>query len=99
MTREEEIYSALRRVLDPELGINVVDLGLVYNVVVDDPGDIEVLMTLTVQGCPMHDTIRGDVARVLASLPWATSCKVDLTFDPPWSPERISPRTRALLGA
>jgi metal-sulfur cluster biosynthetic enzyme len=98
MTREDEVYAALAQVIDPEIGINVVDLGLVYGVEVDAGGGIDVLMTLTVQGCPMHDTIRADAVRALQTVPWATRCNVKLTFDPPWNPDRISPRARVFLG-
>ena len=99
MTREEEVYVALAQVIDPEIGINVVDLGLVYGMEVDADGDIDVRMTLTIQGCPMHDTIQADATRALQALSWASRCNVDLTFDPPWTPDRISPRARVLLGA
>lgn len=98
MTREDEVYAALAQVIDPEIGINIVDLGLVYDAEVDAAGGIDVRMTLTIQGCPMHDTIQADATRILQTLPWATRCKVELTFDPPWTPDRISPRARLLLG-
>ena len=99
MTREDDVYAALAQVIDPEIGINVVDLGLIYGVEVDARGGIDLRMTLTIQGCPMHDTIQADASRALHALPWATRCKVELTFDPPWTPERISPRARLILGA
>ncbi|MGH7683506.1 MAG: metal-sulfur cluster assembly factor, partial [Vulcanimicrobiaceae bacterium] len=76
MTREDEVYAALAQVIDPEIGVNVVDLGLVYSVEIDAGGDIDVRMTLTIQGCPMHETIRADATRALQALPWATRCKV-----------------------
>lgn len=98
MTRKDEVFAALACVIDPEIGINVVDLGLVYGVDVDADGGIDVRMTLTIQGCPMHDTIQADAVRALQSLPWATRRNVELTFDPPWSPDRISPRAREFLG-
>ena len=97
MTREDEVYATLARVIDPEIGINVVDLGLVYGVELDPAGGIDVRMTLTIQGCPMHDTVRADATRALQALSWATRCNVELTFDPPWTPDRISPRARVLL--
>ena len=99
MTRDGEVRAALSNVIDPEIGINVVDLGLVYGITVDAGGGIDVLMTLTVQGCPMHQTIRADAVRALQLLPWATRFNVELTFDPPWSPERMSKHARELLGA
>lgn len=97
MTRVEEVWAALSQVMDPEIGIDVVDLGLVYDVAVDVDGGIDVLMTLTIQGCPMHNTIQADATHALQALPWAPRCSIALTFDPPWSPDRLTPRAKELL--
>lgn len=95
--RHRDVYSALSTVIDPELGIEITELGLVYQIGVEGD-DVGVLMTLTVPGCPMHSTIRADVERALRSIPWVRNVQVRLTFDPPWSPERISDAARRRLG-
>lgn len=88
---------ALRAVVDPELGLEIVDLGLVYGVDVDDIGRVTIVMTLTVEGCPMHNTIARDVDLAVRSLPWVTDVAIRLTFDPPWGPHRLSAAARAAL--
>lgn len=98
MNPAEEVVRALERVIDPELGIGIVSLGLVYRVAVDDDNDVAVLMTLTVPGCPMHATIVGDAERAIRNLPWVRNARVDLTFDPPWSIDRLSEDAKKALG-
>jgi metal-sulfur cluster biosynthetic enzyme len=98
VTAREEVLDVLRAVIDPELGIDVVALGLIYDVAIDEhAGRVDVLMTLTVKGCPMHATIARDVDAALRSLLWVRDVAVRLTFDPPWSPARLSDEARALL--
>ena len=92
-----QVLESLKSVIDPELGINIISLGLVYRISVD-AGNVDVLMTLTVPGCPMHDTITQDVKNTVGSLPWAREVRTELTFDPPWSTERLSPEARQQLG-
>ena len=95
--RRAEIDAALSDVIDPELGIDIVNLGLIYAVGEED-GDVEIVMTLTTPGCPMHGTIRDDVEQRLRRLPWIKELHVHVTYEPPWTPERLSPRARVLLG-
>lgn len=92
-----EIRELLRQVYDPELGINIVDLGLVYEIQNED-GDVYVRMTLTTPGCPMHDTIAGGVERLLERQPGIRSVRVDVVWDPPWSPEMMSEEAKERLG-
>ena len=87
----------LRRVKDPELYLNIVDLGLVYDVRVADR-IVEVDMSLTSPGCPSGPEIMGDVERQLRELPGVRDVEVNLVWSPFWSPERIEPRVRAYLG-
>lgn len=94
----EAVVAALEHVIDPELGIGIVSLGLVYRVAVDDDNNVAVLMTLTVPGCPMHGTIVADAEAAVRSLPWVREVSVDLTFDPPWSVDRLSEGARKALG-
>lgn len=87
----------LRGVIDPEVGINVVDLGLVYGVDVEG-GKVRVRMTMTSPTCPLGEQIATDArARVLA-LPGVAEVEVELVWDPPWSPERLAPPARQALG-
>ena len=95
---QEEVFETLRVVIDPELGIDIVALGLLYDVRVDAAlGRVDIVMTLTVKGCPMHDTIARDVELAVRSLPWVREVALSLTFDPPWTPERLSDEARSLL--
>lgn len=94
---DEQVKLALRKVKDPELNLNVVDLGLIYGVTVED-GNIEVAMTLTSPGCPSGPQIMGDVEKALQSLPGVGEVTVNLVWSPFWSPDRIEPRVRAYLG-
>lgn len=97
MIGETEVMSALRKVYDPETCLNVVDLGLIYGVAVQD-GAVEVSMTLTTPACPAGEAIRDGVDRALRSLPGVAAVDVEVTFEPPWTPERISAEGRAALG-
>lgn len=89
---------ALRAVKDPELGLNIIDIGLVYDVAVSDDGKAHVQMTLTSPGCPAGTEIMEDVKRTLADLEGVTEVEVELVWEPYWTPERMDPRVRAFLG-
>ncbi|MBI3079323.1 MAG: DUF542 domain-containing protein [Deltaproteobacteria bacterium] len=93
---EAAVLQALEQIVDPELGINIVDLGLVYGVKVSD-GRVEVEMTLTVPGCPMHEALTAGVERVLRALPGVREVAVKIVWDPPWSPDMMSLRARRQL--
>ncbi len=84
----ESIIDALRTVFDPELGTSVVDLGLIYGVQIE-AGRVRITMTLTAQGCPLHDSLSEWVRRALREVPGVEDVEVSLTFDPPWTPDRI----------
>lgn len=99
MTLRDQIYDQLRTVFDPELGINVVDLGLIYDVKVDDNKNVEVTMTLTTPGCPLHDSISSGVKHAVHYLDEVEDVQVNIVWNPPWSPERMSPEAlRQLQG-
>ena len=87
----------LRRVKDPELNLNIVDLGLVYDISVDGRA-VNVDMSLTSPGCPSGPEIMGDAERQLRSVPGVTDVQMNLVWSPIWTPERIEPRVRAYLG-
>jgi len=93
---EADVWHALGRVVDPELGLDIVELGLVYDVAVD-AASIRITMTLTTPGCPLHDVILDGVGRVLTT-PGGQEVRIDLVWEPAWSPERIGTGGRAALG-
>lgn len=94
----ETARKALRAVKDPELGLNIIDIGLVYDVAVSDEGKAHVRMTLTSPGCPAGTEIMDDVRQTLADLEGITDVEVELVWEPYWTPERMDPRVRAFLG-
>jgi metal-sulfur cluster biosynthetic enzyme len=94
----DAVRKALRAVKDPELNLNIIDIGLVYDVEVDDGGGVRVKMTLTSPGCPAGTEILDDVKRVLADMEGVESVDVELVWDPYWTPEKMDPRVRAFLG-
>lgn len=95
---EESVTAALRQVVDPEIGMNIVDLGLVYGIDIAE-GGLTVRMTMTSAACPMGDMIVDDVHVALAPLVGeAAKVDVQLVFDPPWTPARMSPHAREVFG-
>ncbi len=93
----ECVLQALRAVLDPELGYNIVDLGLIYQVEVE-AGVITVRMTMTTPGCPAQDYLMSGVHECCMSLPGATEAKIELVWLPAWSPQRMTPIAKAHFG-
>ena len=100
--REEMIWQQLKTVYDPELPVNIVDLGLIYAATAQPAGNggkrIEVRMTLTAPGCAMSDVIKAEVERKLAALPEVSEVQVDVVFDPPWDKSRMSDAAKLQLG-
>jgi len=97
MPTQDDIMDKLRLCYDPEIPLNIVDLGLIYRVEVSD-GDVEVDMTLTAQGCPSHAEISRDVRQTILATPGVNTAKINVVWDPPWTPNRISPEGRKKLG-
>jgi metal-sulfur cluster biosynthetic enzyme len=97
MPSEHEVMEALRQVEDPELGMDVVDLGLVYEVEVEGP-KVKVLYSLTSMGCPAGPLIAGDIERVAREVPGVEDVDLELTFDPPWTPDKMSDDAKFILG-
>ena len=93
----DQVKAALRRVKDPELNLNIVDLGLIYDVNVDG-AVVNIDMSLTSPGCPSGPEIMTDAERQIRAMPGVEDVVVNLVWDPLWSPERIEPRIRAYLG-
>ena len=97
MVTEEQVYDALRDCYDPEIPTNIVDLGLVYGVEVAED-KVEVKMTLTAQGCGMGAMIAADAERRIMEIPDVKEAKVELVWDPPWSPSMMSEDAKKQLG-
>lgn len=94
---EDAARQALRQVKDPELDMNIIDLGLVYDVEITG-GDVRVKMTLTSPGCPAGPMITNDAYRVLRGLEGVTDVDIEIVWEPYWTPERMDPKIRALMG-
>ena len=95
---KEQIFSELRKCMDPEVPVNVVDLGLIYGVEVSEKNDIDIKMTMTTRGCPLHDTLVSDVKKYLNKIDGVGSINVQIVWDPPWSIEKMNPTVREKLG-
>jgi probable FeS assembly SUF system protein SufT len=100
---EESLWGALREVYDPEIPVNIVDLGLIYDLSAESVGGgelrkVTVQMTLTAPGCGMGPALAADARQRLSALPGVAEADVQLVWDPPWGPERISPAGRTKLG-
>lgn len=98
---EEMVWYQLKQVFDPEIPVNIVDLGLVYKCeITEDNGahDIHIDMTMTAPGCGMSDVLKSDVENRLSGLPSVRKLEIDIVFDPPWTMERMSQATRLQLG-
>jgi metal-sulfur cluster biosynthetic enzyme len=97
MPTKEEVLEVLRTVEDPELGMDVVDLGLVYDVEVEGP-KVKVLYSLTSMGCPAGPLIAGDMERAAREVEGVEEVDLELTFDPPWTPDKMSDDAKFILG-
>ncbi len=97
MPTKEEVLELLRTVEDPELGMDVVDLGLVYEVAVEGP-KVKVLYSLTSMGCPAGPLIAGDMERAAREAEGVEEVELELTFDPPWTPDKMSDDAKFILG-
>ena len=102
MTQEElekKVWEALKTCYDPEIPVNIVDLGLIYNIDIDnETGHVEVTMTLTALGCPLAGEVISEVEMRVGEVENVQSCKCNLTFDPPWSPDRMTEDAKWELG-
>ena len=98
MTDESSVLAAIRQIIDPELGCNLVDLGLIYKVEIDGPR-VRVTMTLTTPGCPMHEGLVKGVRTVVGGLADVDEVEVDLVWEPPWTPDRITAAGRDVVGS
>ena len=97
MPTEQEVVEALREVEDPELGMDIVELGLFYGAEIEG-ANVKVQYTLTSMGCPAGAMIQEDIERVIRQIPGVEDVESDLTFDPPWTPDRMSDDAKFILG-
>ena len=97
MASRDEVLEVLRQVEDPELGMDIVDLGLLYDVEIEG-SKVKVLYSLTSMGCPAGPLIAGDIDRAAREVPGVEDVDLELTFDPPWTPDRMSDDAKFILG-
>ena len=95
---QQAVVDALKEIYDPEIPVNIYDLGLIYGVDVDEECDATITMTLTTPHCPVAETMPGEVELRAASVPGIRDAEVELVWDPPWSPEKMSDEARLELG-
>ncbi len=95
---KERIISVLRTIYDPEIPVDIYELGLIYGLDVDAEGNVVIRMTLTAPACPVAGTLPADVERRVLAVPGVSSVRVDVVWDPPWSPDRMTEAARLTLG-
>jgi FeS assembly SUF system protein len=98
MSLRDQVIAALKKVYDPEMPVNIYELGLIYNCDVNDAGDVALRMTLTAPNCPVAGSLPADVERAARAVPGVKDVKLELTFDPPWTKDRMSEAAKLALG-
>ncbi|MFQ5573480.1 MAG: PqqD family peptide modification chaperone [Nitrosopumilaceae archaeon] len=93
----DAIRNSLKQCMDPEVPLNIVDMGLIYGIDVTQNNDVNIKMTMTTQGCPLHDTLVQDVTRYAKKVPGVNNVKVDIVWDPPWSIDKMSDEAKQML--
>jgi len=94
----EQVIAALREIYDPEIPVNIYDLGLIYDVKISPDGDARILMTLTTPHCPVAESMPGEVELRVNSVPGIRDAEVELVWDPPWDPQKMSDEAKLELG-
>lgn len=95
---KEHVVEALREIFDPEIPVNIYDLGLIYTLDINDAGDVRLQMTLTAPGCPVAQTFPATVEHAVKAVPGVRDAVVELVWDPPWSSERMTEAAKLQLG-
>lgn len=98
MPTKSQIEHILKQIPDPEIGVSLLDLGLIYNIDISKTGDVKVLMTLTTIGCPLFDLIATPIREAVGKLDGVKSVDVELTFEPPWSMDKMTNEAKQQLG-
>jgi len=91
------IRNSLKQCMDPEVPISIVDMGLIYGIDITSSNDVNIKMTMTTKGCPLHETLVSDVTRFAKKVPGVNDVSVDIVWDPPWSMDRLSDEAKATL--
>lgn len=94
---ETQVIDSLRQCMDPEIPISVVDMGLIYSVTIKDDNKVDIKMTMTTRGCPLHDTLVGDVKRYVSKVPGVTGVNVEIVWEPAWTPEKMSEEGKKMI--
>jgi metal-sulfur cluster biosynthetic enzyme len=98
MVTKKDIIAVLKTIPDPEINISLWDLGLIYNVTIEDTGSVLILMTLTSVGCPLFSIMEGMIKEKIGAMEGVTSVDIKLTFEPPWTMDRMSKKAMKALG-
>ena len=93
----QQVLDSLKQCMDPEIPINVVDMGLIYGVNVSDDNKVDIKMTMTTRGCPLHDTLVSDVKRYVNKVPGVSGINVEIVWEPAWTPEKMSEEGKKLI--
>ncbi len=93
----EQVLDSLKQCMDPEIPINIVDMGLIYGVNVRDNNKVDIKMTMTTRGCPLHDTLVNDVKKYVNKVPGVTDINIEIVWDPPWTPEKMSEEGKKMI--
>ncbi|MGI0073242.1 MAG: PqqD family peptide modification chaperone [Nitrosotalea sp.] len=93
----QQVLDSLKECMDPEIPINVVDMGLIYGVDVKDDNKVDIKMTMTTRGCPLHDTLVSDVKRYVNKVPGVAGVNVEIVWEPAWTPEKMSEEGKKLI--
>ena len=94
---EEQVRASLKQCMDPEIPISIVDLGLIYGINISETNDVDIKMTMTTKGCPLHDTMVDDVKRYTRKVSGVNNVNVDIVWDPPWSMDKISDEAKSVM--
>ena len=94
----DQVVATLRTIYDPEMPVNIYELGLIYDVKADEAGHVDIRMTLTAPNCPVAGTLPAEVERKAAAVPGVAGVKLELVFDPPWTKDRMSEAAKLALG-
>ena len=94
---EEAVRNSLKQCMDPEVPLNIVDMGLIYGIDVTPSNDVNIKMTMTTKGCPLHDTLIQDVTRFTKKVAGVNNVKIDVVWDPPWSMDKMSDEAKQIL--
>ena len=97
MVKVEDVRSSLKQCMDPEVPLSIVDMGLIYGINVNENNDVDIKMTMTTQGCPLHETMVDDVKRYTKKVSGVNNVNVEIVWDPPWTMDKMSDEAKAMM--